>query len=797
MLGFACALLLITSSTEERDLARLLGQPHDLIDVEIEFAHTWRYQPPASASDGSAPIDQALVKTLLFTRDGYVLRSRSLDPLISPLDATPDGPQIVMTTGQDQWVIHDGSVEVWYEDIPGVDNDEMVVRAQPILLRDEDPRCFGRLPRDLPPGTVEGSPTGFVIHYSGEERVEVDVDPETQACAAIRFRSCSGAIVGEWAYSGFEAFPIEGTERRIVLPSIASLRRYDAVGTLVQRSTYVVKSLRHAPGRSATAQLASLEFPAATDVRDDRFQPRAHYKAGGPDGLAVRFAAVGRTLVNSAVTRDVASRPFEATPLPTGRTRVTAAATWAGAGVLVVALAGFASRRRPRSGSKAITNALCVAGFLGIGANASTAFAREVDALDLGAVSSHAVIEREVTFRGEAASCGELELIASTPAITCWPKRLTVRDGEDVRIRVCVVVPIAQRPATESIRFVRGGDRDSTIATIPVRWDATVAATPSASVEAPHGTPTSVALSASSLVESIVGVVELGEIGDRTMVPFECWLKNKSSAPIEVGDYWTDCGCVGIEISASTIEPGATCIVRGKFDPKGRVGPIARGIHLALVGERSEIVDIPLRATIVPSIVCTPQRIDGGILRPGDGGFVELVVTRSVAGAGVTAVESFELEVDTFVEERIGPSSTSLKIGFRAPDRAGRLSGTLAVMFEGRSDPVTIPFAYEIRDVVYAEPSDVVLGTVESDVPDRYVREIVVRGDEPITIESLEFASTLLDVVVGESRPDGAQALRVGLRAGLDPGFVRASIEVRVAGRATPLRIPVYAVVVR
>ena len=720
-------------------------------------------------------------------RGRYLLKSRSIDPLVTPQVQIETGTEI--RRGQRSTVYFNGEIELCHEDIPATDDDLVVVSQEPTHLWEEDPRLFGLCSMLFDRiDTIEREPDGryrFVAPDGLEALVELD--EASMSCRRMTIFRCGGAAVGEYRFSDFREWRVAGRST-LRYPARTDIKKFGpSADQVVYHATFLLREVSAAPELDVEEAMLAHEIPPRSMVMDGRFVPVAHYQAGQPGADAVTIASMGAALLDRLERGDDPHSHHE-------RPRAQAAATpppLRTAVLVGLLLFGFvtlhriarAAGRGARPGAAALLAAFACAQHA-VATESPIRF--DVDAFRWSGVEAHQILWAEASITNETHTPVAVELSADDDFVLVWPPSVSVAAGESASISVTVVAPAV--PATRSVlRADWSGGSAGPLLPIEIELAGDGRATSHGAVTSPPATTASPrpSLSAETWTRDLGSLLD----SDTREIDFE--FRNDGTSPVEVRQIVRECGCTEAEVSPRRIEPGQAGRLHVVFDPENRGGLIERSVTLVTDDPFHPLSKFTVRADIRPEIELEPGFLALEDVAAGEEleRFLTLRFARTPRALTAVEAEGVTIIDHAMLVEDDGVGTLALVLA--APDRHGPTEGEIQLSFAGRRFPVRLGFKMVVRAPVFTQPSTVGFTYIDRARPAEASREVAVfSGEEDVRIVGVDADANLITVAEVDARPPELARFRVTPATSCPIGFFSTRILV-ATDRHGVIEVPV------
>lgn len=195
--------------------------------------------------------------------------------------------------------------------------------------------------------------------------------------------------------------------------------------------------------------------------------------------------------------------------------------------------------------------------------------------------------------------------------------------------------------------------------------------------------------------------------GDKPAYRFK--FSNEGTAPLEIRNIQSSCGCTAAVAGQKTIEPQGAGEIDVTFNSAGRSGSFQKSVRVVTNDPASPTVELKILGLIVTPLTVEPRHVNLGLVRAGSDAQAEVRLALSAYDKElrITQIEKtahLEAQAIDPVVDRDKGASIRVRILDTAP--AGFLNGRISIRFDDPSiQPVTVGVSARIRGAVEVVPS--------------------------------------------------------------------------------------------
>ncbi len=264
-------------------------------------------------------------------------------------------------------------------------------------------------------------------------------------------------------------------------------------------------------------------------------------------------------------------------------------------------------------------------------------------------------------------------------------------------------------------------------------------------------------------------------------------LGNAGDAPIEGLRAVGDCGCYGVQLSASSIAPSETATADVKFRTLMMSGRVTKRLRLYADGTAGPLATIRLVVDIVAGVVVEPHRFFFENVLVGSKPRATVVAKWRV-GIGrpfeVTGVEvpDYDMRIEKKPYEEDGWKGTAITLAFETPPPLGVLSGTVLIRTDNPDYPrILLALTANVTGRVQVQSRIAYLGWVPRGTT-RTARILVRPYDESVDLGTVTATSRRGRVEVAvrpaPQGPDEGWQVEISVPADAAPGPLDDVVEV-------------------
>lgn len=275
---------------------------------------------------------------------------------------------------------------------------------------------------------------------------------------------------------------------------------------------------------------------------------------------------------------------------------------------------------------------------------------------------------------------------------------------------------------------------------------------------------------------------------------------------VAIADVKTTCGCTAAKPDRTLLKTHEKAYIEVKMDTVKFMRQKDSNVDVTLTfhgakGSARKTVRIPIHAYIRPDVVLTPGNVDFGSVEYGAGAErkVEIAYAPGRQDWAIRDVRVSNDSLEASVEET-GRSSSRvhyvLSVRLKESARMGTLQEQVTLITnDSNAEEVPVLVFAQVEPDIVITPASLPFGTLKPG--QTATRTLILRGKREFSIENIESKNTdLFEVAEVSEQTSRQHIIPLRIKAPAEPGEVKETFTITIAGRDEPLTCTASATVV-
>src|SRR5512146_176668 len=257
-------------------------------------------------------------------------------------------------------------------------------------------------------------------------------------------------------------------------------------------------------------------------------------------------------------------------------------------------------------------------------------------------------------------------------------------------------------------------------------------------------------------------------------------IKNVGSAPLEIKNISSSCGCTAAKPSKTTLAPGEVSTIAASVDTHFEQGHSLSVITLTTNDPANASLQLRMEGVIKPQVEAQPMDIDFGSVRRGTGMVREVVISDTVGGTGF-ALKSVKNESPyikvTESARTDGKPGALLHVTLLPTMPPGPISDTLRI--DTSRAPLRVAILGVVTGDLTVKPPQVSFGILPHRQGAVRILRLSNQGSRAVKVLGVESTSNSVVAQIAPVTPGKEYKLTVALRPNPPDGQIRGALTIR------------------
>jgi hypothetical protein len=274
-------------------------------------------------------------------------------------------------------------------------------------------------------------------------------------------------------------------------------------------------------------------------------------------------------------------------------------------------------------------------------------------------------------------------------------------------------------------------------------------------------------------------------------------IKNVGSAPLEIKNSSTSCGCTAAKPSKTILAPGEVSTIAASVDTHFEQGHSLSVITLTTNDPANPSLQLKLEGVIKPQVEAQPMDIDFGNVHHGSGASREVVISDMVGGAGfaLKSVKNANPYIKVTQSPRTdGKPGALLHVALLPTMPPGPISDTLRI--DTSRAPLRVAILGVVTGDLVVKPPQISFGILPHHQGAVRTVRLTNRGSRAVKVLGVESTDHSVVAQVAPVTAGKEFKLTVALRPNTPDGQIRGALTIHTDDpQQTTLTVPYYGIV--
>jgi len=274
-------------------------------------------------------------------------------------------------------------------------------------------------------------------------------------------------------------------------------------------------------------------------------------------------------------------------------------------------------------------------------------------------------------------------------------------------------------------------------------------------------------------------------------------IKNAGSAPLEIRNVSSSCGCTVAKPSKTILAPGEVATIAASVDTHFEQGHSLSVVTLTTNDPANASLQLKIEGVIKPQVAAQPMDIDFGSVNHGSAAVRDVVVSDMIGGAGfaLKSVKNDSPYIKVTESARTdGKPGALLHVALSPSMPPGPISDTLRI--ETSRAPLRVAILGVVNGDLIVKPNQVSFGILAHHQGAVRIVRLTNQGSRTVNVLGVESTSNSVFARVAPVTPGKEYKLTVALRPNTPDGQIRGALTIRTDDpQQTTLTVPYYGIV--